>query len=54
MEILENKNGAYFKCKNCNITEKLDPKGKKNKKMTKHETNRLMKKSIKKKNKKAH
>ncbi|MBO0477121.1 DNA topoisomerase 3 [Vagococcus sp. DIV0080] len=44
MEILENKNGAYFKCKNCNITEKLDPKGKKNKKMTKHETNRLMKK----------
>ncbi|MEG0284791.1 MAG: DNA topoisomerase 3 [Vagococcus sp.] len=44
MEILENKNGAYFKCKNCNITEKLDGKGKKNKKMTKHETAKLMKK----------
>lgn len=44
MEILENKNGAYFKCKNCNLTEKMDGKGKKNKKMTKHETARLMKK----------
>ena len=44
MEILENKNGAYFKCKNCNLTEKMEKSGKKNKKMTKHETARLMKK----------
>lgn len=44
MEILENKNGSYFKCKNCNITEKVEKKGTKNKKMTKHEERRLMKK----------
>lgn len=44
MEILENKNGSYFKCKNCNITEKVEKKGSKNKKMTKHEERRLMKK----------
>ena len=45
MEILENKNGSYFKCKSCNLTEKMEKKGGgKNKKMTKHETNRLMKK----------
>ncbi|MGY3766030.1 DNA topoisomerase 3 [Vagococcus vulneris] len=44
MEILENKNGSYFKCKSCNITEKMTRTSGKNKKMTKHEERKLMKK----------
>ena len=42
MEIHEGKNGNYFKCKYCNITEKIE--GKSSKKPSKHETSKLMKK----------
>lgn len=42
MEIHEGKNGNYFKCKYCNITEKLE--GKSSKKPSKHETKKLMQK----------
>lgn len=42
MEIHEGKNGNYFKCKYCNITEKI--KEKNNKKPSKHETKKLMQK----------
>ncbi|MGB3160794.1 MAG: DNA topoisomerase 3 [Carnobacterium sp.] len=42
MEIHEGKSGKFFKCKYCNISEKMDFT--KNKKITKQETKRLMKK----------
>ncbi|MGY3779686.1 DNA topoisomerase 3 [Isobaculum melis] len=42
MEIHEGKAGAYFKCKFCNIAEKAADK--KNKKMSKHEEKRMLKK----------
>lgn len=42
MEIHEGKNGAYFKCKFCNIAEKVGDK--KNKKMSKHEEKKMLKK----------
>ncbi|MGX7060141.1 DNA topoisomerase 3 [Vagococcus humatus] len=44
MEILEGKNGAFFKCKYCSITEKIPDKKERKKKMTKHEERRLVKK----------
>lgn len=44
MVILENKNGSYFKCMTCNLTEKLEKQTKKNRKMSKHEERKLMKK----------
>ncbi len=44
MEILEGKNGAFFKCKYCGISEKIPDKKQKNKKMTKHEEKKLLKK----------
>lgn len=43
MLIVEGKNGKYFRCKYDGITEKMTV-GKKNKKMTKHEERRLLKK----------
>ncbi len=42
MEIHEGKSGKFFKCKYCNVSEKMD--NTKNKKITKHETKRLMQK----------
>ena len=42
MEVHEGKNGAYFKCKYCNISEKIGDK--KNKKMSKHEEKKMLKK----------
>ena len=42
MEIHEGKTGKYFKCKYCNVTEKIE--GKNSKKPSKHETKKLMKK----------
>ncbi|WP_414839882.1 DNA topoisomerase 3 [Carnobacterium sp. TMP28] len=42
MEIHEGKSGKFFKCKYCNVSEKMDHT--KNKKITKHETKRLMQK----------
>ncbi|KAF1303068.1 DNA topoisomerase III [Enterococcus saccharolyticus] len=44
MEIIEGKNGAFFRCKFDGITEKLPTKNEKKKKMTKQEERRLMKK----------
>ncbi len=44
MEIIEGKNGAYFRCKYDGTTEKMLGKKEQNKKMTKHEERRLMKK----------
>ncbi len=44
MEIIDGKNGAYFKCKYCSITEKMQDKKERNKKLTKHEERKLMKK----------
>lgn len=44
MVIIEGKNGAYFKCNNCSISEKIEDKKQRSKKMTKHEERRLMKK----------
>lgn len=44
MEIIDGKNGSFFKCKYCGISEKmLDNKARK-KKMTKHEERKLVKK----------
>ena len=43
MEILDGKNGAFFKCKYCGITEKMPDKKARNKKMTKHEERKLVK-----------
>lgn len=44
MEIIDGKNGAYFKCKYCSITEKMQDKKERSKKLTKHEERKLMKK----------
>lgn len=44
MVIIEGKNGAYFKCQTCSLTEKIPDKKEQKKKMTKHEERRLMKK----------
>ncbi|MCA5013162.1 MULTISPECIES: DNA topoisomerase III [unclassified Enterococcus] len=44
MEIIEGKNGAYFKCKYCSITEKMQDKKERSKKLSKHEERKLMKK----------
>ncbi len=44
MEIIEGKNGSYFRCKYDGTTEKMLGKKEQKKKMTKHEERRLMKK----------
>ena len=44
MEIIDGKNGAFFKCKYCGISEKMLDKKEQKKKMTKHEERRLVKK----------
>lgn len=44
MEIIDGKNGSYFKCKYCSITEKMADKKERKQKMTKHEEKRLLKK----------
>lgn len=44
MEIIEGKNGAFFRCKFDGITEKMADKKERNKKLTKHEERRLMQK----------
>ena len=44
MEIIDGKNGSYFKCKFCSITEKMQNKQERNKKISKHEERNLMKK----------
>ncbi|MFV0557878.1 MAG: DNA topoisomerase 3 [Enterococcus sp.] len=44
MEIIDGKNGAFFKCKFCSITEKIPDKKERKKKMTKNEERRLLKK----------
>lgn len=44
MEILDGKNGAYFRCKFCGTTEKIPDKKSGGKKMNAHEAKRLMKK----------
>lgn len=44
MEIIDGKNGAYFRCKYDGTTEKMLGKNDRNKKMNKHEERRLMKK----------
>ena len=43
MEIIDGKNGAFFKCKFCGITEKIPDKQERKKKMTKNEERRLLK-----------
>lgn len=44
MEIIDGKNGAFFKCKFCGITEKIPDKQERKKKMSKQEERRLLKK----------
>lgn len=44
MEIIDGKNGSYFRCKYDGTTEKMQTKQDRKKKMTKHEERRLMKK----------
>lgn len=44
MVLIEGKNGAYFKCVTCSVTEKVVSKSEKKKKITKHEEKRLMQK----------
>ncbi|EPA0804361.1 DNA topoisomerase III [Enterococcus hirae] len=44
MEVIEGKNGAYFRCKYDGTTEKMLDKKEQKKKMTKHEERRLLKK----------
>ncbi|ALS37412.1 DNA topoisomerase-3 [Enterococcus rotai] len=44
MEIIDGKNGAYFKCKYCSITEKMQDKKERSKKLSKHEERKLVKK----------
>lgn len=44
MEIIEGKNGSYFRCKFDGTTEKVPTKNERKKKMTKHEERRLVKK----------
>lgn len=44
MEIIEGKNGAYYRCKYDGTTEKMQNKAERKQKMTKHEEKRLLKK----------
>lgn len=44
MEIIDGKNGAYFRCKYDGTTEKMSDKKARSKKMTKHEERRLLNK----------
>ncbi|MGC6768366.1 DNA topoisomerase III [Enterococcus sp. LJL128] len=44
MVIIDGKNGSYFKCNTCSISEKIPDKKQRNKKITKHEERQLMKK----------
>lgn len=44
MVIIDGKNGSYFKCMTCGITEKMEGKKGKNKKMSKHEERKLLQK----------
>lgn len=44
MEIIDGKNGSFFKCKYCGISEKMLDNKERKKKMTKHEERRLVKK----------
>ena len=44
MEIIEGKNGAYYRCKYDGTTEKIQTKAERKQKMTKHEEKRLLKK----------
>ena len=44
MEIIEGKNGAYYRCKYDGTTEKMQTKAERKQKMTKHEETRLLKK----------
>lgn len=44
MEIIEGKNGTYYRCKYDGTTEKMQTKAERKQKMTKHEENRLLKK----------
>ena len=44
MEIIDGKNGSYFRCKYDGTTEKMLDKKERSKKMTKHEERRLLKK----------
>lgn len=44
MEIIDGKNGAFFKCKFCGITEKIPDKQERKKKLSKQEERRLLKK----------
>lgn len=48
MVIIEGKKGAYFKCSQCSISEKIPDKKQRSKKMTKHEERRLVKQYSKK------
>lgn len=44
MAIIDGKNGAFFKCKFCGITEKIPDKQERKKKLSKQEERRLLKK----------
>jgi DNA topoisomerase-3 len=44
MEIIDGKNGAYFRCKFDGTTEKMLDKKSQKKKMSKHEEKKLLKK----------
>ena len=44
MEIIEGKNGTYYRCKYDGTTEKIQTKAERKQKMTKHEEKRLLKK----------
>lgn len=44
MEIIEGKNGTYYRCKYDGTTEKMQTKAERKQKMTKHEEKRLLKK----------
>lgn len=48
MEIIDGKNGSYFKCKYCSITEKMQDKKERSKKMTKQEERKLLNRYAKK------
>ena len=43
MVVIEGKNGAYFKCNQCSISEKIPDKKQRSQKISKHEERRLMK-----------
>lgn len=44
MVLIDGKNGAYFKCQTCQISQKIEQETARSKKVTKHETKRLMQK----------